>query len=305
VLNRLLERVHASEGLVVLTAPRGFGKTTVCRAAARKLDRRTLQALVLEPPQSIEQLLQIVLVDFGVVSRADLAGAPQVKREALTATLASFVKSLAPLQANALIAIDDAHTIPEAVLTELRDVVAAVDSRLLQIVVAGEPELESMVERAGLRATGGDRGVVLELQPLAADEIEPYVRHRLQVVDNRTRVDFSPGAFARLYQFSRGVPRDINLLCERALIQGAAGSASVIDSGLVDRAAADLGRAIPGAAPPAMARRMVLLLVLTALMLVGAAAAAWVFRDAANRAFSQWLRVPPAPAGNLPGRPPI
>ena len=92
---------------------------------------------------------------------------------------------------------------------------------------------------------------------------------------------------------------------ESALIHGAAGAASVIDSGLVDRAAADLGRAIPGAAPPAMARRMVLLLVLMALMLVGAAAAAWVFRDAANRAFSQWLHVPPAPAGNLPGRPPI
>jgi type II secretory pathway predicted ATPase ExeA len=189
VLNGMLAAVHASEGLIVMTGREGLGKTTICRTAARDLGRRTLQSLLLDPPPSIEQLLQTVLVDFGVVPRGDLARAPRVQREVLTATLASFVQSLATLQANAVIVIDEAQAMPEGVLAAFPGVVAALDSRRLQIVLASAPELASMVKRAGLRDLNGRSGVHLDLRPLAEDEIAPYVRHRLQVVDGRARVD--------------------------------------------------------------------------------------------------------------------
>ena len=105
----MLEAIHSKEGLIVLTASEGVGKTTVCRMAERDLDRRTLLALVVDPPPTIEQLLQTVLVDFGVVSRGDLAGAPRLDLDAFTSTLTSFLKSLVTLKANAVVVIDEAQ----------------------------------------------------------------------------------------------------------------------------------------------------------------------------------------------------
>lgn len=307
VLNALLEAVHAAEGLIVVTGESGIGKTTVCRTAARDLDRRTVQSLVVEPPQSIDELLQIVLVDFGVVSRRDLVRRTRIERSALTATLGSFVNTLAAVQANALIVVDEAHRLPQDDLRALADVAAALDSPRLQVVLAGEPALLAMVNAAGWRTRRGGAGLRLELHPLAADEVAGYVNHRLHAVDRAARVEFSPAACARLHQVSRGVPREINRLCDRALVLGAALSASTIDRALVDRAAGELNLAIPPeASPRTFERRAVTALVLIALMFAGAAAAAWVFRDAATRALSRWLRpaaISALPADNVPAPP--
>jgi type II secretory pathway predicted ATPase ExeA len=307
VLNAMRGALHASEGLVVLTGDQGLGKTTICRAAGRALDRRTVQSLVLDPPQSIEQLLQTVLVDFGVVSHGDLARTRDLPRDALTTALASFLKSLAALKATAVIIVDEAQAIPEVVLAGIPDVVAALDApRLLQIVLAGEPALTPRLARAGPRAPDGGTGVSLELRPLQDDEIAPYIRHRLEVAGGGSRVEFSPAACARIHALSGGVPRQVNLLCGRALIQGADGAASVIDAGLVDRAAQDLALQIPAEPRPPRVRAAVLVAAFLALMLAGGAGAVWVFRDAANDAFYRWLDVPPAPpapAPLLPERP--
>jgi general secretion pathway protein A len=304
VLNSMLEAIHSAEGLIVLTAPEGFGKTTIGRMAERDLDRRTLLALVLDPPQTIEELLQTVLADFGVVSRAAPAGAPRLDRDVLASTLASFLKSLVTLKANAVIVIDEAHRVPAGVLTAAADLVASLESpRQLQLVLAGEPALSSIVKRAGLRAPAGRTGINVELRPLDDEEIAPYVRHRLRVADSRARVDFSPAAIGRLYLASRGIPREINRLCERALVDGANRQASVIDAALIDRAAEALGLQMPAAAArPAMRRTMTALAFLV-LMLAGVAVASWVFRNEANRVFQQWLEIPaarPAPAREMP-----
>jgi general secretion pathway protein A len=278
VLNGALEAIRAAEGLIVLTGDDGLGKTTICRTAARDLDRRTLLALVLDPPQTIDQLLQTVLVDFGVVSRGDLAGGMQLQRDALVTTLASFLKSLVPLKANAVIAIDDAHTMPVEAMAGIADLVAALESpRHLQIVLVGAPALASIVKRAGLRAPVGRNGIQLELRPLDDEEVAAYVRHRLRIAGGGTRVDLSPGAIRCVALASRGVPRLVNQLCERALTAGATGEASVIDSALVEDAAKDLGLQIPADQPRTAPRRAVIAMVLLALLLA-AAVVAWLFR---------------------------
>jgi len=328
VLNAMLEAIHSKEGLIVLTAPEGVGKTTVCRMAERDLDRRTLLALVVDPPQTIEQLLQTVLVDFGVVSRGDLAGAPRLDLDAFTSTLTSFLKSLVTLKANAVIVIDEAQRVPVAVLAAAADLLARLEPpRQLQIVLAGEPALTSTIKRAGLRAPAGREGINVELRPLDDEEIAPYVRHRLRVADSRACVDFSPAAIGRLYLASRGIPREINRLCERALVDGASRKAKVIDAALVDRAAQDLGVQVPAANARPATQRAVMAIALLALTLLAAAVASWMFRDSLA-AFQQRLDLPPLrpaparevpepirplplpppappPADNVPARPPV
>jgi hypothetical protein len=137
--------------------------------------------------------------------------------------------------------------------------------------------------------------VRLELHPLADTEIAGYVTHRLSVAGSNAGVEFSDAAFARIFELSCGVPRVVNLLCDRALWRGAHASANVIDASLVDGAAADLALGPPARHRRTIVRSLVIVLALIALTLVGAAISAVVFHDEAARVLQQWMTAPPAP----------
>jgi type II secretory pathway predicted ATPase ExeA len=297
-LHEMLDAIHRREGIVVLTGGLGLGKTTLCRMVARELDRRTVTSIVLEPFESVDELLKIVLIDFGVISRDDFAHAPDVSRDVLMAALGSFLESLVSLQANAVVMIDEAQTLPPAVLAEIPAAFpAAHGSFPVQLVLVGQPALRSVLKRAELEPLAGHLDLRLELGPLADDEITGYVTHRLSVVGSSARVDFSKTAFVRIYELSRGVPGLVNLLCDRALWHGSQTSASVIDAGLIDVAAQDVDLATPVGDRRLIVRGVLTAITLIALTLVGAAGAAWVFRDEAARVFLQWLNVPQPPGG--------
>jgi len=119
--------------------------------------------------------------------------------------------------------------------------------------------------------------------------------HRLAVAGTSPRVDFDEEALRRLYDLSRGVPGIVNLLCDRALIAGFQRSASVIDLALVDAASVSLDLALPIAERRSIARTAIVAAGLALWMLLGAAGALWVFRDAVARTFALWQDVPPAP----------
>ena len=298
VLHGMLEAIHRHEGIVVLTGGLGLGKTMLCRTAARELDRRTVTSIVFDPILSVDDLLKTVLVDFGVISRDDLGRAPDVARDVLTAALGSFLESLVSLQATAVVMIDEAQNVSPTVFAEVSAVLAAVQgSHLVQLVLAGQPALNSLLKRPELRPLAARVDLRLELRPLAGDEIAAYVKHRLSVAGSSARVDFSETALVRIYELSRGVPRVVNLLADRALSRGSQTSASVIDEPLIDVAAQDLELVSAVGAPRIMVRGVLTAIALIALMLVGAAGAAWVFRDDAARVLLQWLNVPPAPGG--------
>jgi general secretion pathway protein A len=114
--------IRRREGFVVVTGDIGTGKTTLCRAVLEQLDRRTFTALVLNPFLSQDDLLRVILQDFGIVSREEirrgrLAG---VSRQELIDTLNEFLLSLVPLGAAALVIIDEAQNLPRAVLEQIR-----------------------------------------------------------------------------------------------------------------------------------------------------------------------------------------
>jgi type II secretory pathway predicted ATPase ExeA len=293
----LLNAIHRKDGIVLVTGEFGVGKTTLCRVVMEELDRRTLTSVVLEPIDSVEDLFKTVLADFGVASKADVARAP-VSRAELSATLRSFIASLSALQANAVIILDEAQNLPVDVLQEIPGLAAAGgDSRLLQVVLAGQPTLTNLLKRPELRLLDEDVAVRSKLGPLARDDIGGYVMHRLSVAGHTSRVDFDESALSRIHDLSGGVPRVVNLLCDRALSRGHEVSASVLDGRLIDTAAEDLDLAQPANEHRGIARFVVTAVALLALMLVGAGGALWVFHDAVTRTLVQWESVPPAPGG--------
>lgn len=301
----LLASIRARGGVAVLTGPSGMGKTTLCRSLVEELDRRTVTSLVLEPHLSIDDLLKAVLVDFGVISREDLTRAPQVARDVLTSTLASFLESLVPLQASAVVIIDDAQDLPVALLGGLGAMLGAAGpgARVLQVVLVGQPALTSLLKRSELRSLSAGVTRRIDLGPLGADEIAGYVAHRLSVAGGHTRIEFNDAAIARLSALSAGVPRVVNLLCDRALARGQQSSAGVIDEALVDAAAADLDLDLPRGGDRGLLATLLLVAAFAFLVLAGAAAALWVSRDAVSRTMLQWQNIPLAPGGPVPRLP--
>jgi type II secretory pathway predicted ATPase ExeA len=294
----VLAAIRGRTGVALLTGEPGMGKTTLCRAIIGEIDRRTLTSLILEPVPTIDDLLTTVLVDFGVISREDLARTPAVTREVLARTLVSFLESLVPLQASAVVIIDEAQDLPVAMLEQLGVLAAGEpESRALQIVLVGQPVLSAVLQRERLRQLHDGVSARADLGPLARDEIAGYVMHRLSVAGSHSRVDFSDAAFARIHDVSKGVPRIVNLLCDRALSRGYQLSASVIDAPLIEAAAVDFDLGAPVAERSGAVCFFLTAVALLLLMMTGAAGALWVSRDAVTRTIDQWEKVPSPPGG--------
>jgi general secretion pathway protein A len=292
----LLTSIGTRPGVVVITGPYGIGKTSLCRAVIEQLDRRTLTSFLVDPFLTVDDLLQTLLIDFGALSRDDLAGGRQPSTDQLRDTLHSFLASLASLQAGAVVLVDEAQNLPVSVLDELRALSEIREGRrLLHVVLLGEPGLASMLKQEALRPLNAQVAVRSALGPLLSDEVRGYVMHRLGVVGNGSRVEFSEAALARIHELTGGVPRLVNLLCDRAMSRGYEASAGIIDVSHVNVAAIDLDLSVPVVETPQTLRLAVEALAFVLLMLVGAGAALWVFRDDVRRTVVQWERLPPTP----------
>jgi type II secretory pathway predicted ATPase ExeA len=292
----LLTSIGKREGVVVITGPFGIGKTSLCHAIIEELDRHTLTSFFVDPFLSVDDLLETLLIDFGVLSRDDLARGLHPSTHELRVTLTSFLDSLASLQASAVVLIDEAQNLRAQVLEELRTLAEIGGGRrLLHVVLVGDPELLSRLKHRDLRPLNEHVAVRSVLGPLAADELFDYVMHRL-TVSGGSRVGFDIAALARIHELSAGVPRAVNLLCDRAMARGYEASATVIDVAVVDAAAADLDLSAPVVEASPALRLLLAGVACMLLMLVGAATALWVFRDDVHRAIVQWERLPPAPS---------
>lgn len=238
-IKRILQSLRRREPFIVLSGDIGTGKTTLCRALLEQLDKTAFSSLVLNPFVSIDELLRQVLVDYGVVSREGLLSerfANATKHELIT-TLSEFLITLAPLRGSAVIIIDEAQHLKSEVLEELR-VVAGMhsDTRLLQIVLVGQPGLLDVLGAADLRQLDQRISLKAMLQPLDREDVEQYISHRLTVAGESVSVVFERAAIKRLHALSGGVPRVINLLCDRALMAGADRGVHEITPAMIDQA---------------------------------------------------------------------
>ena len=240
VLDDLLSGIRRREGIVVLTGEMGTGKTTLCRAALYQLDRKTFTTFVPDPHLSREDLLRMLLVDFGEVSvddlrRGRLSGA---SRPDLSYQLFEFLTSLESVDAFAVLVIDEAQHLAQPLLEEIRALSELeAGRRLLQIVLVGQPELQNRLKQFQMRQIESRVTMRCELRPLTKEDVADYVAHRLATVGGTSeRIAFASAAIDLVHAASSGVPRLVNIICDRALSLAYDGRLSVIGGSVVNEA---------------------------------------------------------------------
>ena len=245
----LLSGIRRRESLSVLSGDIGTGKTTLCRRVLANLDRQTFSAFVPDPFATREDLLKVVLVEFGVVSHEDLAAGRLrgASRTELSYLLYEFLGTLSPLQAFAVVFIDEAQNLSLPLLEEIR-ILSDSDGRerQLQVVLVGQPELRDKLRLPEMRQVAQRVTVCCGLEPLDRDGVDGYIAHRLHVAGaTPDRIRFSTEAKDGIYEASRGVPRLVNRLCDRALHHAHVARASVIDEATFALAHAELKPLLP------------------------------------------------------------
>lgn len=236
--------IKRREGFVVITGDIGTGKTTLCRALLGELDRKTFTALVLNPFLSEEDLLRLILQDFGVVSRDEIKRGrlARVSKQELIETLNEFLLALKVIGAQALLIIDEAQNLPLHVLEQIRILsnLETEKDKLLQIVLVGQSNLKEVLRRPEVRQLDQRVSIRYDLRPLALEETAAYVMHRLSVAGGGAAAAFAPKALQRVHRYTGGIPRLINLLCDRALLAGYSSHSSRIERVCVEHAAESL-----------------------------------------------------------------
>jgi general secretion pathway protein A len=240
----LLIGLRRREGVLLLTGETGTGKTTLSRAVIDSLGHRTFSALVLNPYMAGAEVLRVILRDFGLVSREEIRKGALAKADTpqLLDTLETFLRSLVPLDARAVVIIDEAQSLSAEALDQVRMLGAYEEDnqRLLQIVLCGQPGLLNVLKTEPMRALNERITRRTGLLPLLAPEVEAYVRHRLAVAGSTSTITFQHDALALVSEYSRGLPRRVNVLCDRALEEGRVEGTTDITAALVKRAAKSL-----------------------------------------------------------------
>ena len=236
--------IRRREGFVVVTGDIGTGKTTLCRALLEQIDRTTFTALILNPFLSEEDLLKRILQDFGVMSRDNTGGGrlPRVTKQELIDALYDFLLGLIPLKASAVLIIDEAQNLPLPVLEQIR-ILSNLETdkeKLLQIILVGQLELQTMLRAPNMRQLDQRVSIRYELKPLDREAVGAYVSHRLAIAGGSSAVTFTSKALDRVHKRSSGIPRLINLICDRALLSGFSLRTNRITPPMVEHAAKSL-----------------------------------------------------------------
>lgn len=213
--SHLIYGIEQRKGILQITGEIGTGKTTLCRALLNRLDKKIKTALILNPSFSEVQLLQLIIEDLGITSKSK-------SRIRLISELNKFLIQETNSGGNVVLIIDEAQNLKIGQLEQIRLLsnLETEKEKLLQIILVGQPELKEKLSLPQLRQLNQRISVKYHIQPLDKDELRDYIGHRLRVAGDGNTVSFSPEAVGEIFLYSQGVPRLINILCDRALLAG-------------------------------------------------------------------------------------
>lgn len=200
-------------GFILLTGEVGTGKTTIIRSILKDFNKDTVFSRITNTRLTSEQLMAMINDDFGL----ETSGKDKIQ---LLKDLTQFLIDQFIKHKKSILIIDEAQNLTSELLEEIRLLsnLETDKAKLLQIILIGQPELRSILHRAELRALRQRITVSCDISPLLREETEQYIFHRLEVAGNREAVTFQEGTIDLIHNYSRGVPRLINILCDFILL---------------------------------------------------------------------------------------
>lgn len=237
-LNCLIYGIKEKKGFVLISGGVGTGKTTICRTFLNFLDNSLETALIFNTAVSDIELLETVVKEYGITIKNKL----KTKKIYIDA-LNNFLLGNYAAGKNAVLLIDEAQNLSYGALEQVRMLsnLETEQEKLIQIVLIGQQELNNTLMLPALRQLNERITVRYDLKPLSPPEVRDYIEYRLKVADGPGKVQFTKGAYTLVYNFTEGIPRRINALCDRALLIAYTKNVSKIDRKIVRLAVEDIG----------------------------------------------------------------
>lgn len=233
--NHLMYGIRERKGFVQLTGEVGAGKTTLCRALLEQLDSHYATALILNPVLSPNELMKAIAIEFGLPVNG-------LDRLETVAVINQFLLALVERGKDAVLIIDEAQDLSDELLEQVRLLsnLETDNRKLLQIVLMGQPELRHRLNNPRLRQLRQRITVRYHLLPLSQQEVSRYVHHRLHVSGGNGTPCFTRPALWRVQHYSKGIPRLVNAVCDKALLAGFVQQRERIDFRMVGQAVREL-----------------------------------------------------------------
>ena len=230
----LLYGLKHRKGIMAMTGEVGTGKTILCRILLNQIDARIKTAFILNPNFSQIQLLQLITKDLGITFPAK-----KNNKLELINVLNQFLIDETSQGNNVAVIIDEAQNLNTHQLEQIRLLsnLETEKDKLLQIILVGQPELLEKLRKPSLRQLNSRIGVRYHIQPLDREEVKKYITHRLKIAGGPAQLKFTEEAVNEIFNFSKGTPRLINILCEHALLAGFVNDTFTIGDEIIKTAA--------------------------------------------------------------------
>jgi general secretion pathway protein A len=248
-LAHLLYGVQGGGGFVLLTGEIGTGKTTICRCFLEQTPENCRVAYIFNPKLTVVELLRTVCDEFGV--QVSHQGPGEVTAKDHIDPLNAFLLASHAAGQNTVLIIDEAQNLSADVLEQLRLLTNLETNtrKLLQIILIGQPELRRLLARPELEQLAQRVIARFHLDALDEAETRQYIQHRMDVAGLHGPLPFTRDALRRIHSLTAGVPRRINLLCDRALLGAYASGQHRVERAVVDKAATEVFDTLKRSAP--------------------------------------------------------
>ncbi len=236
-LATLIYAVNERKGFIVLTGEVGTGKTTIVNSLLQKLGDDVQEAYLFNTSLEIDDFFTCLLDEL------DLQPVEPFRKSTALRRLNHYLIERLRKGKQTLLIIDEAQNLSDELLEEIRMLsnLETPQSKLLQIILVGQPELAEKLEQVKLRQLRQRVELRHTIQPLDAHQTAYYVRERLLVAGSETGEIFTHGAMRAVFRHAAGIPRVINVLCDNALLSCFAAGAEKVSVEIVDEAARDMG----------------------------------------------------------------
>jgi len=233
--NHLLYGIRERKGFVQLTGEVGAGKTTLCRALLEQLDTRFSTALIMNPVMSGDELMKAIATEFGL----EVKGKDRLET---VAAISDFLLKQTLAGKETVLIVDEAQNLTEDLLEQVRLIsnIETDDRKLLQIVLMGQPELRERLNSPRLKQLRQRITVRYHLNALTRGEVGQYIQHRLALAGSNGALAFTGPAVWRVFGYSKGVPRLVNAVCDKALLAGFVERSHRVNYRMVGRAIREL-----------------------------------------------------------------